>query len=259
MNHYDTETTKKYDYNNDYDDIGPNFESGNPYVIGLSETSKILKSCMHEEVISKSFLFMFAALIITAVTSLSITPSSFILLMSNGRFYIFIGAELLIVFLSNYAIKKNNALLAGILFIAYSCLNGITLSLIFMIYTTASIFYIFVTTAVLFAIMAIIGLVTKTDLSKVGNLCIMGLFGIIIMSFVNIFLLKSDSLDFAISIVAVLIFVGLTAYDTQKIKKMATYSNEQNVLTLSLFGAFQLYLDFINLFLYLLRIFGKRK
>lgn len=224
-----------------------------------TETNRLLKSCTHEEVISKSFLFMFVALIITAVASLSLSPSAYILLMGNGRFYIFMGAELLIVFLSNYAIKKNQALLAGILFILYSALNGIILSFIFMLYTTASIFFIFITTAVLFGIMAIIGIVTKTDLSKVGNLCVMGLFGIIIMSFVNIFLLKSSSVDFIISIVGVLIFVGLTAYDTQKIKKMAAYSNNQNVLTLSLFGAFQLYLDFVNLFLYLLRLFGKRK
>lgn len=218
-----------------------------------------LKALLCEEVISKSFLFMIGALLITACAALTISPYIAFRLLSGVNFYILIAAELGIVLVSNWALRKNNAILAGILFTAYSYLTGVTLSIIFLVYTTTSIVTIFVTTAALFGIMAVYGLVTKRDLSSIGNLCLMGLLGIILVGVVNLLILKNTMLDTAISAVGVLIFVGLTAYDTQKIKKNVAASNSQNVTSLALYGAFELYLDFINLFLKLLSLFGKRK
>lgn len=224
-----------------------------------TQQQQSLKAILCEEVVLKSFLFMVGALLITACAALTISPYAALRLLSGGSFYAILVAEVAIVIASNFALRKNNAILAGVLFTAYSYLTGVTLSIIFMVYTTASIITIFLTTAAIFAIMAVYGLVTKTDLSSVGNILLMGLIGIIIISFVNIFLLHSTMLDTAISAIGVLIFVGLTAYDTQKIKRMVTVSNSQNVNSLALFGAFELYLDFINLFLKLLSLLGKKK
>lgn len=259
-NYYENDDYSTYrSSRNEMQDEGPFFETGNPIVISLAEASSALKSCIHEEVIVKSFLFMVIALLITAFSALTTTPAKIIGIVSTNDYYYYIGAEIVIVLLSNWAIRKNNAFFGGILFIAYSYINGILLSMVFLLYTTASVFVIFVVTAGLFAIMALIGIVTKTDLSKMGNILLMGLIGVIAISLVNMFLLKSNALDFAVSVVGVLIFVGLTAYDTQKIKKMSLYSDGHNVLSLSILGAFNLYLDFINLFMYLLRIFGKKR
>lgn len=224
-----------------------------------SEQAQNLKAILCEEVIFKSFLFMVGALLVTACAALTISPYIAIQLLSGYNFYILLAAELGIVLVSNWALRKNNAILAGILFTAYSYLTGVTLSIIFMVYTTASIVAILGVTAGVFGIMAVYGLVTKKDLSSIGNLCLMGLIGIVLVGFVNIFILKSTMLDTAISAIGVLVFVGLTAYDTQKIKKNVAISNNQNVTSLALYGAFELYLDFINLFLKLLSLFGKRK
>ncbi|MBD5544859.1 MAG: Bax inhibitor-1/YccA family protein [Lachnospiraceae bacterium] len=234
--------------------MNPGFESGNPVTTGFSEVKAILV----EEVVAKSFLFMVAALLITAWAALTTSPVMAIRMLSGYNFYILLGAELLIVLVSNWAVSKNNAILAGVLFAVYSYLTGVTCSVIFMVFTTTSIASIFVLTAVLFGIMAVYGLVTKKDLTSVGNICFMGLIGIILAGVVNIFL-GNSMFDMIVSAIGVLIFVGLTAYDTQKIKKMVAYSNDGNVLTLALLGAFELYLDFINMFLKLLRLFGKRR
>lgn len=242
QNNYTTDSS--YDYNNE---------------TVVPEQAQNLKALLCEEVIFKSFLFMVGALLITACAALTISPYIAFRLLSGVNFYILIAAELGIVFASNWALRKNNTILAGVLFTAYSYLTGVTLSIIFMIYTTASIVAIFVTTAAIFAIMAVYGMVTKKDLSSIGNLCLMGLLGIILIGVVNIFFLKSTMLDTAISAIGVLIFVGLTAYDTQKMKKMVAVSNNQNVNSLALYGAFELYLDFINLFLKLLSLLGKKK
>lgn len=246
----------EYNNQNNYT-TNPSYEYDNETV--APEQAQNLKALLCEEVIFKSFLFMVGALLITACAALTISPYIAIRLLSGVNFYILIAAELGIVFASNWALRKNNTILAGVLFTAYSYLTGVTLSIIFMVFTTASIVAIFATTAVVFAIMAVYGMVTKKDLSSIGNLCLMGLIGIILVGVVNIFFLKSTMLDTAISAIGVLIFVGLTAYDTQKIKKMVAVSNNQNVNSLALYGAFELYLDFINLFLKLLNLLGKRK
>lgn len=230
------------------------FEGGNPVV----KTFHDVKSVLCQEVVAKAYLFMVAALLITAYAAFTTTPKVAIRLLTGYNFYILFGAELAIVLVSNWAVKKNNAVLAGVLYAVYSYLTGVTFSVIFRIFTLSSVAIVFLLTAGMFAIMAVYGMVTKKDLTKFGNILLMGLIGIILASVVNIFM-GSNTVDMVISIVSIVTFVGLTAYDTQKIKRMVEYADNSNVLTLALYGAFELYLDFINLFLEILKILGRKK
>ena len=145
------------------------------------------------------------------------------------------------------------------MFVLYSVINGATLSIIFVAYSIGTISTVFFITAGTFAVMAFIGYVVKADLSGMGKILFMALIGIIIATIVNLFV-KSSGLDMIISYAGVLIFVGLTAYDTQKIKNMLMMAGDTSEMSqkIALLGALSLYLDFINLFIYLLRIFGKR-
>ena len=143
------------------------------------------------------------------------------------------------------------------LFIAYSAINGISLSFIFMAYKIGTIYKVFASTAVLFGVMALLGATTKTDLTKMGSFLMMALFGMIIASLINYFT-KSPMMDYIISIVGVIVFTGLTAYDVQKIKNMDAEFAGEGRAKLGLMGALNLYLDFINLFLMLLRLFGRK-
>ncbi|MHB8261626.1 MAG: Bax inhibitor-1/YccA family protein [Bacteroidia bacterium] len=143
------------------------------------------------------------------------------------------------------------------LFIAYSAINGISLSFIFIAYNIGAIYKVFASTAVLFGVMALLGATTKTDLTKMGTFLMMALFGMIIASLINYFT-KSPMMDYIISIVGVIVFTGLTAYDVQKIKNMDAEFSGEGRTKIGLMGALSLYLDFINLFLMLLRLFGKR-
>lgn len=228
---------------------------GGIHMSGMKNLGRIVE----QEVVAKSFLFMVVALIITAGAAFSTTPIVAIRLLTGSGFTFILLAELAIVLVSDWAISKNNAILAGILFVIYSYLTGVTFSILLLAYTGTSMVATFLVTAVMFGVMAVIGLIAKKDLTSAGSLLLMGLIGVIMASSVNLFLLKSDTADMVISIICVLLFVGLTAYDAQKIKALTAVSNEGNVLTLALMGAFQLYLDFINIFLRLLGLFGKRK
>ncbi len=180
-------------------------------------------------------------------------------IVGSPLFFILIIGELGLVFYLSARIDKLQAATASLLFYLYSALDGLTLSVIFLAYTKSSIAATFFITAGMFGAMAIYGMVTKRDLSGFGSFLFMGLIGIIIASIVNIFL-QSSSLYWAISMIGVFIFTGLTAYDVQKIKNMG----EQGILEQgheairkgSIMGALALYLDFINLFLMLLRFFG---
>ena len=240
----------------DYSDLTGGFESGNSVHTAMHQ----LKSLMYESVISRAFLFMVIALLITAFSAYT-APFLMISWLSRNpmNLYILFGLEIAIVLVSNVTLRKNNAILTACLFTAYSYINGATLGIILLVYTGTSVAAVFLMCAAMFGVMAVIGLVTQKDLSSFGNLLLMGLVGIIIASLVNVFLLHSSGLDLLISIVGVLLFVGLTAYDTQKIKRSVQYATTDNINTLALAGAFELYLDFINLFLDLLRLFGKRK
>ena len=147
---------------------------------------------------------------------------------------------------------------ATVIFVLYSVLNGATLSIIFLAYTMQSIASVFFITAGTFAAMSLVGLFTKKDLSPLGRILFMALIGLIIATLVNAFLIKSGGFSLIVSYIGVLIFTGLTAYDTQKIKNMLVEADDvsEGAQKIALMGSLALYLDFINLFLYLLRIFG---
>lgn len=179
-------------------------------------------------------------------------------MVSGSGFFVLFIVELIIVMVANWAVKKNIPVLAGVMLAAYSWITGMLLSVIYLAYTGGSIVSVFFITAGLFAFMAIYGLVTGKDLTTVGNLCFMGLFGIILSGLVNIFL-RNSMVDLITCVIGVIIFVGLTAYDAQKIKRLASTSDGSNVMALAMYGALELYLDFINLFLKLLRLLGRSK
>jgi len=207
----------------------------------------------------KVYSWMTFGLIITG-TIASVTASSPAFLKTitgGGLFTVLIIAELLLVWGIGLFIKKLSSLTAGLLFILYSAVNGLTLSVIFLIYTSSSIGLTFFVTAGTFAIMSMYGYVTKRDLTSIGNFCIMALIGLIIATIVNIFL-WNGIIYWITTYVGVIIFVLLTAFDTQKLKNMNLYGNSENVKKAAIIGALTLYLDFINLFLHLLRIFGSR-
>ena len=218
-----------------------------------------LSAIAGEEVVAKSFIFMFAALIITTVAALTTSPATAMFFFRGYNYWIFVAVELAIVMGANWAAARNKGILAGVLFAAYSYMTGVLFSILFEHFHLSSIVSIFGGCAVMFGAFAIFGLVTKRDLTSAGSLCMMALFGIIIVSIFNSIFIKSSGLDYVVSAIGVLVFVGLTAYDAQKIKKLAETATPQSVMSVSMIGALELYLDFINLFLRLLRLFGKRK
>ena len=211
----------------------------------------------------KVFVWMTLALAITGLTAYGVATSPALLSLifsSKVTFFGLIIAEFALVFAISGAINRLSLSTATLLFILYSVVNGATLSTIFFTFSVATIGKVFFITAGTFGAMALVGYTTKTDLTSMGKLLFMALLGIIIASVVNIFV-ASSGLDLILSYVGVLVFVGLTAYDTQKIKQMCQSAPDAGESTqkLALIGALSLYLDFINLFLYLLRIFGNNR
>ena len=226
---------------------------------GIQGAFSQASEALQQKVVAQSFLFMLAALVITAIGAQVASDVLLEWMISNpANLIILLVAEIAVVVVSNIALKKNNVVLSAALMTAYSFINGATLGIICMGYVDTSVTKVFVITAVMFGVTAFYGLVCKKDLSSMGSICIMGLIGLILVGIVNMFL-HSDSLGYIASFVGVAVFVGLTAYDTQKIKEKTAYADSSNTTALALGGAFELYLDFINLFLYLLRLFGKRR
>jgi FtsH-binding integral membrane protein len=206
----------------------------------------------------QSFLWMCIGLILTAFSSVFIAGSPALIATIYGNSLVFYGliiAELALVFFLSLRITHLSFGAALLSFLVYAVLNGVTLASIFLVYTGTSIASTFFISALVFGVMAVYGYTTKRDLTTIGNLAFMGLIGIILASLVNFFL-KNDTFSYVLSYLAVAIFIGLTAYDTQKIKQMAQNSESQNI---GIIGALTLYLDFINIFLNLLRILGKRR
>ena len=175
-------------------------------------------------------------------------------------FFGLIIGELALVGYISARINKLSSYNATLLFLAYTILNGLTMAVIFMAYTSESISSTFIITAGTFGVMSLYGYYTKSDLTKIGSLAFMALIGIIIASVVNMFM-NSELMSWIISYLGVAIFIGLTAYDTQKLKGIAIngFENEESMEKSAILGALTLYLDFINLFLFLLRILGDRK
>ena len=211
----------------------------------------------------KVYTWMTLALVLTGLTAYGVatSPGIMMALYSNSALmWGLVIAEFALVIGISAAINRLSLATATLMFVAYSVINGAMLSSIFMIYTAASIASVFFITAATFAVMALIGYTTKTDLTSVGKLLFMALIGLVIATIVNIFI-GSSTLTMICSYVGVLIFVGLTAYDSQKIKNMLMQAPDagESSQKLALLGALTLYLDFINLFIYLLRIFGDRR
>lgn len=217
----------------------------------------------HTDFITKVYGWMTLALFLSGMTSVwvAFTPSVLSLIFDNRLiFYGLLILQLGMVLYLSFLVKKISAFNAILAFIAYSIVTGLTLSVIFLVYTLASIIATFFITAVVFGIMSAYGYFTKRDLTTMGNLLLMALLGLIVASIANLFLFN-EILDWIITYAGVVIFVGLTAYDTQKIKDGNIIGNAgtDEDKKEAIMGALTLYLDFINLFLKLLRIFGKRK
>ena len=210
----------------------------------------------------KVYLWMTMALAITGFTAYGVATSPGIrqaIYANPAVMWGVIIAELILVVTVSGAINRLSLSVATLLFIVYSVLNGALLSSVFLVYTASSVATVFFITAGTFAAMALVGYTTKTDLSSMGKILLMALIGMIIATIVNLFV-KSTGLELIISYIGVLVFVGLTAYDSQKIKQMLLQAPDasEGAQKVALLGALSLYLDFINLFLYLLRIFGRR-
>ncbi len=206
--------------------------------------------------------WMVAALVISAAAAF-FTVNSYTLLNlifgSRFGYIILVIAELGLVMYLVSQIRKLSVAQAAFFFILYSVLNGVTLSSVLLVYTGSSIAQVFLTTALMFGGMSIYGMKTKSDLMSAGRYLTMALIGLIIASVINL-LLRSSGLDWIISIATVVIFTGLTAYDTQKLMRISVHADgSENFQKVAIIGALELYLDFINIFLALLRLFGNRR
>lgn len=209
----------------------------------------------------KVYLWMTLALMITGITAAGVANSPNILALIYSSQVVMWGiiiAEFGLVIYISARLEKLSLSTATTLFALYSILNGVMLSSIFLLYSTAIISKVFFITAGTFGVTALYGYATKKDLSSLGNILFMALIGLVIATVVNIFM-KSAMFDLILSYIGVIIFVGLTAWDSQKIKHMMMVQQDaaESAQKLALIGALSLYLDFINLFLYLLRIFGR--
>lgn len=211
-------------------------------------------------VMTQVYLWMTAGLLVTAALAsfTANTPALVSLIFGTPLFWVLLVGELIMVFVISARVGKMSAGMATGLFLAYSALNGLTLAIIFLAYTATSIATTFFVTAGTFGVMSLYGYTTKRDLSGMGSILFMALIGLILASIVNIFWANS-TLYWIITYAGVLIFVGLTAWDTQKIKRMTTQAtDETSIRRIAILGALILYLDFINMFLFMLRIFGSR-
>lgn len=208
-------------------------------------------------VYSKVFAWLFAGLLITFGTGYGLYLNQDLMITTLKALYIpIIIVELVIAVVLSLRIQKMNPITTKILYIIFTITTGITFSALFVVYELGSIIFIFLLTAIIFGILAFYGYITKRDLSSFGVILLITLIVVIIASVINALFLHSDTLHLGITILGVLIFMGFIAYDMQKVKTMLPAIGEEKA---AVFGAFQLYLDFINLFVRLLELFGKKK
>lgn len=225
--------------------------------------------------VAKSFLanvfaWMFAGLFLTGIVAyyFGTHPETLSFMVEQtprgsaitGLGWLVVFAPIGFVLLMSFGYQRLSAPVLSFLFIAYSLVNGLSLSFIFLAYTAGSIAGCFFSAAAMFGVMAVMGYTTKKDLTGMGSILIMAVIGIIVAMLINMFL-HSSGLDYVISFIGVLVFVGLTAYDVQKLKNIGMGLNmgDATAQKLSILGALNLYLDFINIFLFLLRLFGNRR
>lgn len=209
---------------------------------------------------SKVYLWMFIGLLVSGIVSYftSVTPS--IINFVNKSYFLIVIVELIVVIAFSALRRKVSPNVAMLLFIIYSIVNGLTLSSIFLVYEIKSIGMVFISSALMFGLLALYGYTTKNDLSSMSKILFFGLIAVIIMSIINIFI-GNSGFSILISIISIVIFLGLTAWDMQMLKAMYNYysSDEQELNKVAIYGALDLYLDFINIFLQLLNLFGKSK
>src|SRR3979490_2523068 len=210
--------------------------------------------------VQRVYGYMAGGLVLTGIVAYAAATSGFYQTIADtGLIWIVMLAPLGFVLALSFGIQRMSAETAMVLFWTYAAVMGLSLGGIFLVYTGTSIARVFFITAATYAAMSLYGYTTKSDLSRFGSFLMMGLIGIVIASLVNIFI-GSNALQFAISIIGVIIFVGLTAYDTQRIKEMYLQSDTAETASKkAVMGALSLYLDFINLFMMLLQLFGQRR
>jgi uncharacterized protein len=215
-------------------------------------------------VLRQVYLWMTLGLFTTAgiAAVISVSPLFSALTGQPWLFFILLIAELALVIGVSWGINRISSSTAILLFMAYAILNGLTLSVLFVVYSLGSITYTFLASAALFGIMSIIGYTTRMDLTKVGSFLLMGIIGLVIAMVVSMFWANS-TLGWIITFIGIILFLGLTVYDTQRIKRMTTAAMQQGDVgieaRLGILGALSLYLDFINLFLFMLRLGGRRR
>jgi hypothetical protein len=236
---------------------------GNDYAVGAAPGLAVNMNAVMRLV----YVWMGLGLLVTTITALFIsnTPALVEAIFANSGLLIgIVIAQFGLVIALSWAINKISPSVAGIMFLVYSATMGVTISLMMLVYTGASVVMAFGTTAAVFGAMTIFAFTTKMDLTKWRTFLFMGLIGLIIATLLNTFIFRSSGFDLMLSYFGVLLFTGLTAYDTYRIKQMAespelAAAGGDAVLKLSIIGALTLYLDFINLFLFLLRILGVRR
>lgn len=211
----------------------------------------------YNNIFKKVFLWMAIGLLVTFGTGyiVSINPNMIEKVFSGPIYIVLAIIEILLVLVISARITKLNPTTARILFILYSFVTGLTFASIFIVYEMSSIIFIFLITSIIFGILSFIGYTTNIDLTKIGTYLLIALVSVLICSIINIFI-GNTTFDIVISIICVLVFLGFTAYDTQKIKQLSNYYDED---ALAIIGALQLYLDFINIFLELIKFFGNKK
>ncbi|MDP2271946.1 MAG: Bax inhibitor-1/YccA family protein [Archangium sp.] len=220
--------------------------------------SSVLASESARVFMQRVYWWMSLGLALTGGIAFAVASSQELTALVMPHYYKLVVVELVVVFAFVFMQSKVSGPVAAGMFLLFAALNGLTLSAIFLVYELGSIGSAFVITAGMFGAMSVYGTVTKKDLSGWGSFLMMGLIGIIIAGVVNIFL-QSDFLDFVKSCAGVVIFAGLTAYDTQKLRTHHANSGFSSAMSLSITGALMLYLDFINLFLHILRLLGRRR
>lgn len=212
----------------------------------------------NNKLISKSFIWMCIGLLTTFVTGFVVSTNERMLVnIFGGSFYwVCIILELILVIFLSARVFKMSPTGAKISFILYAFVSGLTFSSIFVVYNLSSILYVFLISAVIFGVMGLIGFTTNVDLSKIGFYLLIALGGVIVISLFNLFI-GSDTLTIVLSVICLLLFLGITAYDVQKIKSLENSGLPED--NLAIYGALELYLDFINIFLHILEIFASNK
>lgn len=225
--------------------------------VGYTTTETVVDTESSNKVIAMSFIYMVAALAISGIVAIFAYATDIAYnMIFNGTYYALIFIELAVVIAADVAIAKNKDALARIFYFAYSICTGLTFSVFFYAYTEGSIAIIFFATAIMFAVIAAVAMNTKKDLTALGVIGYMGLVALILATII----MAIAGIDSAvIAVIGLALFIGITAYDIQKIKRLANANIGWSTHTLALFGALNIYLDFINIFLKLIRLFGKRR